>query len=254
MEKQIKVVVAGSGQEKDLAISPGATVGETLEEAGLPGYQLARKNEDPFAPDTDLHKEAAESETFYATPSKLAVGGGGSPSLSRFIAFLKAKKDFLVNRAKNILREFKDRLPVIRRRRVRVVRTKSFKAKIKKSRVRSKVRVIRNGKGARLTKTGKGLSYWQENGWINTKNGYHGYYKTCYGKWRGFVQENYKGNHSFYIFYPPIELKRSLHGPCFFNLGEGVYFIHFSKKPKDAGSGIIVVERVISESFSGKGD
>lgn len=253
MEKQIKIVVAGSGDEKDLMISPGATVGETVEEAGLNSYQLARKGQEPLAPDTDLYKEAADSETFYATPSKVAVGGGGSASLSNFFNLLKIKVTPLISRIKGWLEKLRDRSIVFKQKRIRVIKTRSFRTRAKTGRVKVRARALRKGKGARLVGADKGIPYWQENGWVKTKKGYKGNYKTNYGKWRGFIQDNYKSNYSFYILDPPAEVKRSAHGPCFFYLGDGIHFVHFSKKPRDASSGIMTIEKVICESFSGKG-
>ena len=87
MEKQISIVVAASGEIKDIAISTGATVREVLNEAGLQGYQLSRKGGEPLDPDTDLFAETSDSEKLYATPEDVSVGYGGSASAQ--ISFLK---------------------------------------------------------------------------------------------------------------------------------------------------------------------
>jgi hypothetical protein len=84
MEKMVSVVIAASGEIKDIALSPGATVREILKEAGLNGYQLSRKGGEPLAPDTDLYAEATDSEKLYATPEDVSVGVGGSASPTTF--------------------------------------------------------------------------------------------------------------------------------------------------------------------------
>lgn len=247
MDKPIRVVVAGSGDEKDLMISPGATVGEIVEEAGLNGYQLARKGQEPLAPETDLYKEAADSETFYATPSKVAVGGGGSASLYEFFNLLKKKVVSWINRIKVRFSELRLCLPIFKPKRARLIR---LKRRCTVGRTKAKRRAICKWRRVKLAGCSKGIPYWQSNGWVKTKKGYTGYYKTDFGKWWGLVQENYRGNYSFYILDPPDEVTNSEHGPCFFYLGDRAHFIHFSKKPKDVSSGILAIEKVICESFS----
>ena len=78
MEKQVSIVVAASGEIKDIALSPGATVMEVLNEAGLQGYKLSRKGGELLAPDTDLYSEAMDSEKLYATPEDVSVGVVGT--------------------------------------------------------------------------------------------------------------------------------------------------------------------------------
>ena len=250
MEKPIRIVVAGSGVEKDLMISPGATVAEVAEEAGLRGYQLARKGEkEPLAPETDLFKEAADSETFYASPSKVEVGGGGSASLYRYFDLLKIRAISLFGRVRYWLQSIRNRLPVFREKRVVVIRTRIFRQKKETSRAGIRVNVIRKETKTRLIITGNKQLYWQKSGWLKRGNHYEGFYKTGFGKWRGSIRENYKGNYSFYISDPPDEVLDGEHGACFFFLNGTLYFIHFEHEPNDISSGIMAVEKVISNSF-----
>lgn len=255
-EKRVEITVAASGDSKEVMLQPGATVREVLSECGLDGYQLSRKGQEPLSPDLDLFKDAADSERFYATPSNLSVGGGGSASLFRFFNQLKTNKDLLVSRFKYRFEKLRNQLPIFRRKRARVVRTRSFKTKTRTSKIKVKVksRVIPKEKGTRVVRMDKEYPYWQENGWTRTKKGYQGHYRTNHGKWQGFIQENYKGNHSFYIFNPPAEVKKGSHGSCFFHIGDGIHLVHFNKNPKDVSSGIVTIENVISRSFSGKED
>lgn len=77
-EKQISIVVAASGEIKDIAITEGVTVGEVMRKADLGGYQLTRKGGELLTPETDIYSTAMDSEKFYATPEDVSVGVGGS--------------------------------------------------------------------------------------------------------------------------------------------------------------------------------
>ena len=77
-EKQISIVVAASGEIKDIAVTEGATVGEVMREANLVGYQLTRNGGELLTPDLDIYSTAMDSEKFYATPEDVSVGVGGS--------------------------------------------------------------------------------------------------------------------------------------------------------------------------------
>ena len=78
MEKQISIVVAASGEIRDIALSEGATVREVLKEIDLQGYQLSRKGGEVLNPNTNLYSEAMDGEKLYATPEDVSVGLGGS--------------------------------------------------------------------------------------------------------------------------------------------------------------------------------
>lgn len=94
-EKQVSIVVAASGEVKDIAISPGATVREVLNEADLQGYQLSRKGGELLDPDTDLFEEAIDSEKLYATPQDVSVGLGGSASPLALCDFMREIENFI---------------------------------------------------------------------------------------------------------------------------------------------------------------
>jgi hypothetical protein len=78
LEKQISIVVAASGEIKDIAVTEGATVGEVMKEANLVGYQLTRKGGELLTSETDIYSTATDLEKFYATPEDVSVGVGGS--------------------------------------------------------------------------------------------------------------------------------------------------------------------------------
>jgi hypothetical protein len=249
-EKAIRIVVGGSGVEKDLMVSPGATVAEVVEEAGLRGYQIARKGEkESLAPETDLYKEAAENETFYASPSKVEVGGGGSASLYRCFDFLKVKIISLFEGFKHWFSLVRHRLPLFGGKRVVVIRTRIFRQRKEVSWTGVRVNVIHKETKSRLIIKGNKPLYWQKKGWVRSGGHYEGLYKTRFGKWRGSIRENYRNNYTFYIFDPPDEVIDGEHGPCFFFLDGKRYFVHFKHEPIDVSSGIVAVEKVISDSF-----
>ena len=244
MEKQVSIVVAASGEVKDVALSPGATVKDVLNEAGLRGYQLSRKGGEPLSPDTDLHAEATDSETLYATPEDVSVGDGGSAPLSKFINALRRIIDSVIAKCKLYLGRFrKRRLFFVKR--ARLIRTRHIGQLNTRIRISSK----RKYTPVRIVRKDKEYTYWQENGWRKIGNEYRGFFQTKHGKWRGVIIENYFNNHSFYIITPPAILRDSSHWECFTHKGNGLYSIHFSHKPKDISSGILTVEQLITESF-----
>ena len=126
------------------------------------------------------------------------------------------------------------------------------KLNIKKKKIPVK-RVI-SSKGNTIKRSAK--FYWEEKGWLRTRNKtsntYRGYYRTIYGSFRGMVTEIIYGSKiSFYIYNPPCKLQDHPHGPCFFkHQGKGKFFIHFKVKPDNIDSGIKKIEHTIHESFS----
>lgn len=242
MEKQVSIVVAASGEVKDIALSPGATVKEVLNETGLQGYQLSRKGGEPLSPDTDLFEDATDNEKLYATPRDVSVGDGGSASLLRFFALLNNAKDFIIARIRfcvNHLRKY-----YYSGKRVRIVRIRFIHDEIKKIKRPALCRGVKM-----LSGKGKECAYWQENGWRRYGNDYKGYYKTKYGKWRGLIEESFMGHYSFYLFNPPESLRGNKHWECFTHKGNGMYSVHFSRKPPDVSSGILTVEQLLNEAF-----
>jgi len=74
-KKNISIVVAGSGEIRDLEIAPGVTVGEVLNTAGLQGYQVSRRgNVQPLEPGANLYELVENNEKLYATPEDVSVG------------------------------------------------------------------------------------------------------------------------------------------------------------------------------------
>ena len=76
MEKQISVVIAASGEIKDMALAEGTTIAKLLDEMGLDGYQISRQGGEVLSLTTDIYAKALDREKLYATPIDVSVGRG----------------------------------------------------------------------------------------------------------------------------------------------------------------------------------
>jgi hypothetical protein len=132
---------------------------------------------------------------------------------------------------------------------IRIIGTRPYPLSGNSSKVRINGKRRYEVKSAKVVGVDGDYPYWKERGWRKVRKGYKGEYKTEYGRWNGFIQENFLGSHSFYIFDLPETVKKSNHGDCFTYKGGGKYSIHFSKKPADISSGILTIERLIAESM-----
>jgi hypothetical protein len=247
-EKQVSIVIAASGEVKDVAVSPGATVEDIKSETGLKGYQISRKGGEPLSSNADIFTEVANGEKLYATPEDVSVGSGGSAPIFKIIATLKEFWKSIIAKLRVYLEQFKKRHLLLVKR-VRLIRTRYIGKTITRKRISLKRKY--NFQPVRVVGKNKEYTYWQENGWRKVGNRYNGFFRTKYGTWRGIIIENYHNDHSFYIFTPPDILRKSDHWECFTHKGNGLYSIHFSRKPKDISSGILTVEQLITESFEG---
>jgi len=93
------------------------------------------------------------------------------------------------------------------------------------------------------------IPYWQERGWRLVGDVYSGTYQTPYGSFLGRVEDRGFNHFRFYITDPPAALKRSAHWSCFQPRGGKGYKVHMARRPRDASSGIITIERLITEAF-----
>jgi hypothetical protein len=91
--------------------------------------------------------------------------------------------------------------------------------------------------------------YWQERGWVREGNHYSGSYQIRYGSFIGFVEVSASNVFEFYLLNPPQELQRHSHWTCFQHRGDNWYHVHMGRKPKDLSSGILTIERLITEAF-----
>jgi hypothetical protein len=72
--KNLSVVVAGSGQIKDVKIQPGTTAGDVLHELKLPDYLLSKGPNEPFfAAAESVYDKVDEGEKIFAS-TKAEVG------------------------------------------------------------------------------------------------------------------------------------------------------------------------------------
>jgi hypothetical protein len=105
----------------------------------------------------------------------------------------------------------------------------------------------------RITVSRSRQNYAKEQGWKDKSGGWfgssqlEGYYRTKFGSFKGQIKPD---SLAFYIFKPPKELKNHSHWACFSHRGGGKYSIHFSVRPNDIDSGILMVERILHESFT----
>ncbi|MEN6532643.1 MAG: hypothetical protein ABFD89_03215 [Bryobacteraceae bacterium] len=92
------------------------------------------------------------------------------------------------------------------------------------------------------------IPYWQESGWTWTGKGYSGRYQTPRGSFPGFVEERL-GRLEFYIHEPPQALKSDSHWVCFQERDKGWYRVHMGKRPADVSTGIMTLERLVSQAL-----
>jgi hypothetical protein len=93
------------------------------------------------------------------------------------------------------------------------------------------------------------IPYWQERGWIRDGDRYTGSYQTPYGAFRGLIDEHGPGNAQFYLFAPPSSLRWSSHWACFQPRNGKGYLVHMARRPADVSSGILTIERLLTESL-----
>ena len=69
--KNLSIVVAGSGEIKDISIKPATKAGDILRDTELTGYVLSKGSEDaPFNPDDDVYAQVEDGQKLYAvTPA-----------------------------------------------------------------------------------------------------------------------------------------------------------------------------------------
>ena len=68
-EKQITVVIAGTGEYKDLAIEPGTTAQDVLAAIELPDYALSKGGgEAPFAAADNVYPKVDTGAKLYVAP------------------------------------------------------------------------------------------------------------------------------------------------------------------------------------------
>jgi len=105
------------------------------------------------------------------------------------------------------------------------------------------------GHAPAVTVSRQQIPYWQERGWTRSGNRYTGNYQTGWGAFQGYAEQRGSSFFRFYILHPPEQVSRHSHWTCFISRGGGTYEIHLSRQPADVGSGILAIERLLTEAF-----
>ena len=105
------------------------------------------------------------------------------------------------------------------------------------------------GQGAPVSVQRRQVPYWQERGWAQKGNHYTGSFQTRNGAFRGEIVQHSGNDIEFFLYQPSPEIQRHAHWVCFQQRGSDWYLVHMGKRPKDVSSGIITIERLITESY-----
>jgi hypothetical protein len=109
-------------------------------------------------------------------------------------------------------------------------------------------RVVR-GQGPSTIVQRRQIPYWEERNWTRQGNTYNGSYQTPYGAFWGQITEHRGGHIDFMLYAPSNEIRSHSHWVCFQHRGNDWYLVHMAKQPRDVGSGIITIERLITEAY-----
>lgn len=93
------------------------------------------------------------------------------------------------------------------------------------------------------------IPYWQERGWQQRGNTYTGAYQTRHGAFSGEIRQHHGTDIEFFLYQPSQEIQRHSHWTCFQHHGNDWYLVHMGRRPKDVSSGIMTIERLITEAF-----
>ena len=93
------------------------------------------------------------------------------------------------------------------------------------------------------------LPYWQERGWTRSDNTYTGNYQTAYAAFEGWIEQDRSGQINCFLRHPSAEIRSHNHWVCFQHRGQDWYLVHMGRQPKDVSSGIITIERLITEAY-----
>jgi len=109
-------------------------------------------------------------------------------------------------------------------------------------------RLVR-GHGPSIPVQRRQIPYWQERGWTRQGTSYNGNYQTPYAAFSGQITEHRGGHIDFWLYMPSDEIRRTSHWACFQHRGNDWYVVHMARMPKDVSSGIITIERLITEAY-----
>jgi len=89
------------------------------------------------------------------------------------------------------------------------------------------------------------LPYWSR-AWVRQGREYSGTYQTPFGAFAGWICEG--SETEFYIYQPPEAIRHHSHWPCFQPRRDGWYLVHMVRRPGDVSSGIMTIERLLTEA------
>jgi len=93
------------------------------------------------------------------------------------------------------------------------------------------------------------IPYWQERRWTRNGRTYTGSYQTPHAAFQGRIEEGWSGHLDFFLRHPSREIEQGGHWSCFVPRGDGWYLVHMARRPKDVSSGIMTIERLITEAY-----
>ena len=105
------------------------------------------------------------------------------------------------------------------------------------------------GHGPAISVERRQIPYWQERGWTRTGDRYTGSYQTSHAAFQGWIEQESSGHISFYLYNPSDAVRSHSHWTCFQHRGNDWYLIHMARQPRDVSSGIITIERLITEAY-----
>jgi hypothetical protein len=108
---------------------------------------------------------------------------------------------------------------------------------------------IARGHGPTVSVQRRQIPYWQERGWQQRGNTYTGAYQTRHGAFSGEIRQHHGTDIEFFLYQPSQEIQRHSHWACFQHHGNDWYLVHMGRRPKDVSSGIMTIERLITEAF-----
>jgi hypothetical protein len=97
------------------------------------------------------------------------------------------------------------------------------------------------------------IPYWRERGWKRTGWTYKGNYVTPYGAFTGWISQPGITDIQFYIQHPPACIFESSHAGCFQPRGKDWFLVHMYRRPQDVSSGIVTIERLLTDCFRAGG-
>lgn len=109
-------------------------------------------------------------------------------------------------------------------------------------------RVVRKTEPAQVIQREQ-TPYWQQQGWTHVGSAFTGRYQTRYGSFLGRIEQRGVGQFEFLLYQPSREIRRHSHWVCFQERSGGWHFVHMGRKAKDLSSGIMTIERLITEAY-----